>query len=155
MHIHAKTHAGRSRQRARSSSLTHACMQYIYALRRAGARVPASYMHNTEGTSVQRTPSILNPDTGLLSVFTCKWSTTICGPSRLLASLQPSGPQGREPLVRWEGLSDRRGPRQMGSRAHGAKRSGREREREGGKGLAATETAGTPTYHGRGPCFGP
>lgn len=36
------------------------------------------------GTSVQRTPSILNPDPGLVSVFTCKWSTTICGPSRLL-----------------------------------------------------------------------
>lgn len=150
MHIHAKTHAGRSRQRASSRSRT---LTYIYALRRAGARAPASYMHNTEGTSVQRTPSILNR--GLLSVFTCKWSTTICGPSRLLASLQPSGPRGREPLVRWEGLSDRRGPRQMGSRVHGAKRSGREREREGGKSLAATETAGTPTYRGRGPCFGP
>lgn len=36
------------------------------------------------GTSVQRTPSILKPDPGLHSVFTCKWSTTICGPSRRL-----------------------------------------------------------------------
>lgn len=129
MQKHTRGEADSSQARAHARS--HARMQYIYALRRAGARAPASYMHNTEGTSVQRTPSILNPDPGLLSVFTCKWSTTICGPSRLLASLQPSGPRGREPLVRWEGLSDRRGPRQMGSRVHCAKHSGREREREG------------------------
>lgn len=38
------------------------------------------------GTSVQRTPSILNPDPGLHAVFTWKCSTTICGPSRLLCT---------------------------------------------------------------------
>lgn len=53
------------------------------------------------GTSVQRTPSILNPDPGLVSVFTSKWSTTICGPFRLLCPSSRLGLGKRELLVRW------------------------------------------------------
>ncbi len=68
------------------------------------------------GTSVQRTPSILNPDPGLVSVFTCKWSTTICGPFRLLC------PSSRLGLGK-RAASQMGGPHQMGSRGYGAKRS--------------------------------
>lgn len=68
------------------------------------------------GTSVQRTPSILNSDPGPVSVFTCKWSTTICGPSRLL------GPCSRLGLGK-RAASQMGGPHQMGSRGYGAKRS--------------------------------
>lgn len=53
----------------------------IYTCRRVCTH---AHICTHRGTSVQRTPSILNPDPGLLSVFTCKWSTTICGPFRLL-----------------------------------------------------------------------
>lgn len=68
------------------------------------------------GTSVQRTPSILNPDPGLVSVFTCKWSTTICGPFR------PLCPSSRLGLGK-RAASQMGGPHQMGSRGYGAKRS--------------------------------
>ena len=69
------------------------------------------------GTPVQRTPSILNPDPGLVSVFTCKWSTTICGPSRLLRPCSRLGLGKRA-------ASQMGGPHQMGSRGYGAKRFG-------------------------------
>lgn len=76
------------------------------------------------GTSVQRTPSILNPDPGLHSVFTCKWSTTICGPSRLLCPSSRLGPGMRA-------ASQMGGPHQMGSNAYGAKRREERKKREG------------------------
>lgn len=76
------------------------------------------------GTSVQRTPSILNPDPGLHSVFTCKWSTTICGPSRLLC------PSSRLGLGK-RAASQMGGPHQMGSHGYGAKRCEERKKREG------------------------
>lgn len=97
------------------------------------------------GTSVQRTPSILNPDPGLLSVFTCKWSTTICGPFCLLC------PSSRLGL-------GKRAASQMGDHIRWApmvmEPNAVKRGREEAACLAATETAGTPTYHGSGPWFG-
>lgn len=68
------------------------------------------------GTSVQRTPSILNPDPGLVSVFTCKWYTTICGPFCLRCPSSHLGPGKRAG-------SQMEGPHQMGSRGYEAKRS--------------------------------
>lgn len=101
------------------------------------------------GTSVQRTPSILNPDPGLHSVFTWKWSTTICGPSRLLCTSSRLG------------LGKRTASQMGGTTSDGLPclwsqtlwREGK-RGREEAACLAATETAGTPTYHGSGPWFG-
>lgn len=70
-------------------------------------RSPARICTHT-GTSVQRTPSILNPDPGLGSVFTCKWYTTICGPFCLLCPSSRLGPgrragsqMGRGDHIRW------------------------------------------------------
>lgn len=124
-----KTH-----RRARACSHT-----IIYACRRVCTH---AHICTHRGTSVQRTPSILNPDPGLVSVFTCKWSTTICGPFRLLC------PSSRLGLGKWAAS-------QMG----GTTSDGLpwlwsqtlQREREEAACLAATETAGTPTYHGSGP----
>lgn len=93
----------------------------IYTCRRVCTH---AHICTHRGTSVQRTPSILNPDPGLLSVFTCKWSTTICGPFRLLC------PSSRLGLGKRAG-SQMGGPHQMGSRGYGAKRSKEREEREG------------------------
>lgn len=90
---------------------THICSHaiiYTCRLRCVSAGV------GTGGTSVQWTPSILNPDLGLVSVFTCKWSTTICGPSRLLCPSSRLGPGKR--AARQMG-----GPHQMGSHGQRAK----------------------------------
>ena len=81
----------------------------------AGGVCTHAHICTHRGTSVQRTPSILNPDPGLVSVFTCKWSTTICGPSRLLC------PSSRLGLGK-RAASQMGGPHQMGSRGYGAKR---------------------------------
>lgn len=93
----------------------------IYTCRRVCTH---AHICTHRGTSVQRTPSILNPDPGLLSVFTCKWSTTICGPFRLLCPSSRLGPGKRA-------ASQMGGPHQMGSRGYGAKRSKEKEEREG------------------------
>lgn len=104
----------------------------VYARRRVCTR---AHICTHRGTSVQRTPSILNPDPGLLSVFTCKWSTTICGPSRLLRPSSRLGP-GMRAASQMGVCGGGGGPHQMGSHGHGAKRSERE-GREGGKRLPA------------------
>lgn len=94
----------------------------IYTRRRVCAH---AHICTHRGTSVQRTPSILNPDPGPVSVFTCKWSTTICGPVRLLCPYSRLGLGKRA-------ASQMGGPHQMGSRGYGAKRS-----KERGKRLPA------------------
>lgn len=94
------------RARARSHTSVYACPRVC----------THAHICTHRGTSVQRTPSILNPDPGLVSVFTCKWSTTICGPSRLLC------PSSRLGLGK-RAASQMGGPHQMGSRRDGAKRS--------------------------------
>lgn len=93
---------------------THAHTQ---SYTRAGACTRThAHICTHRGTSVQRTPSILNPDPGLVSVFTCKWSTTICGPFRLLC------PSSRLGLGK-RAASQMGGPHQMGSHDYGAKLS--------------------------------
>lgn len=85
MHIHENTHTC-------TRMLTH---KHIHL------RVCThAHICTHRGTSVQGTPSILNADPGLVSVFTCKWSTTICGP--FVGSVPPAvWAWGRELLVRW------------------------------------------------------
>lgn len=123
----------------------------VYARRRVCTR---AHICTHRGTSVQRTPSILNPDPGLLSVFTCKWSTTICGPSRLLRPSSRLGPGMRaaSQMGVCGGGTTSDGLPWSWSQALGKRGK---RGREEAACLAATETAGTPTYHGSGPWFGP
>lgn len=126
----------------------------VYARRRVCTR---THICTHRGTSVQRTPSILNPDPGLLSVFTCKWSTTICGPSRLLRPSSRLGPGMRAASQMGVCGEGRGGTTSDGlpwlwSQALGKRGK---RGREEAACLAATETAGTPTYHGSGPWLGP
>lgn len=103
MKTHKPVHA-----RSRAHTRTH---NRIHSLACTHTRL---YVHTHTGTSVQRTPSILNPDPGLVSVFTCKWYTTICGPFCLLCSSSHLGPGKRAG-------SQMEGPHQMGSHGYEAK----------------------------------
>lgn len=101
-----KTHKPRARALAHARAAAYTCWR---------GRARACTRAHT-GTSVQRTPSILNPDPGLVSVFTCKWYTTICGPFCLLCPSSRLGPGKRAG-------SQMEGPHQMDSHGYEAKRS--------------------------------
>lgn len=107
MHIHGNTH-----------TCSHTILYTCRCLHTHTEMRVCTHAHicTHRGTSVQRTPSILNPDPGLVSVFTCKWSTTICGPFRLLC------PSSRLGLGK-RAASQMGGPHQMGSHDYGAKLS--------------------------------